>query len=568
MTLPRANRFRWVYAVIVALLLPAFACQRTSPTTAPNRKAPPRAKGSGAGQSGAGQSKPEPGSRTFASDDPLRRGCGLKEGWLERIWRGYVPARSEDITIVPSLPNFPGGFYSVNHSGPFEYLQQVPLVLYGPGRIRASGRVYRPVTIADVYPTVGRSLNVRLPPRDGDILEEALATDARGRPRLVVTVVWDGVGRNVLERWPGRWPTLRRLEREGTSYLNATVGSSPSITPSTHATLGTGAFPRKHKVAGIFLRKNNSVVEAFEETSPLDLKLSTYGDDIDAALHNRPKVGMVGWSNWHLGMMGHGAGIRGGDSDHVAIVLLNGNIGSNSSYYSTPSYLYRYPGFSDHAAASDRADGQADGLWLGHEIFTQTYAPAWVHYETDMAEALLRRERYGRNSVPDLFFINYKMTDYSGHEYFMDSPEMEDVLEAQDQALQKLLRFLNREVRDYVLVLTADHGHVPRPSRSPGWPVQQGPLERDLNEHFGVHEGSSLIDEITAVGIFVNQKMMRAVDTSLMQISRYLNDYRIRANWEDGKFPTRFKNRGREHMFAAAFPNSLLPEILRCSSGR
>lgn len=498
----------------------------------------------------------------------MRRGCGLKEGWLERIWRGYVPGRSEDISIVPNLPNFAGGFYSVNHSGPFEYLQQVPLVLYGPGRIKASGRVHRPVTIADVYPTVGRSLNVRLPQRDGSILKEALAADAGGRPRLVVTVVWDGVGRNVLERWPGRWPTLRRLEREGTSYLNATVGSSPSITPSTHATLGTGAFPRKHKVAGIFLRKNNTIVEAFEETSPADLFLSTYGDDIDAALNNQPKVGMLGWSNWHLGMMGHGAGAGGDDSDHIAIVLLNGNVGSNPLHYSTPSYLYGFPGFSEHATTSDRADGKTDGLWMGHEILTQTYAPAWVHYETDMAEALLRRERYGRNSVPDLFFINYKMTDYAGHEYFMDSPEMGSVLAAQDQALGALLGFLEREIRDYVLILTADHGHVPRPSRSTGWPVQQGPLEDDINAEFKVPVGESLVDEMTAVGIFVDRALMRRLGTTLAAISKYLNGYRIRSNWDEPKFPDRFEGRGREHMFAAAFPNSLLPEVLHCSSGR
>ncbi|MBA2365637.1 MAG: alkaline phosphatase family protein [Actinobacteria bacterium] len=123
------------------------------------------------------------------------------------------------------------------------------------------------------------------------------------------------------------------------------------------------------------------------------------------------------------------------------MVLLNGNVGSNPLHYSTPSYLYGFPGFSEHATTSDRADGKTDGLWMGHEILTQTYAPAWVHYETDMAEALLRRERYGRNSVPDLFFINYKMTDYAGHEYFMDSPEMGSVLAAQDQALGALLGF-------------------------------------------------------------------------------------------------------------------------------
>ncbi len=552
----------WLYAVVLALLLPALACQLTSPTNAPDATPQSRSQASSPAQSNS-----RPGPRTFTFSDPTRRGCGLKEGWLERIWRGYVPGRSEDISIIPYLPNFAGGFYSVNHSGPFEYLQQVPLVLYGPDRIKASGRVQRPVTIADVYPTVGRSLNVRLPRREGDVLQEALVAGTGGTPRLVVTVVWDGVGRNVLERWPERWPTLRRLEREGTSYLNATVGSSPSITPSTHATLGTGAFPRKHKVAGIFLREQKSVVEAFEETSPADLRLSTYGDDIDAALDNRPKVGMLGWSNWHLGMMGHGAGVPGGDRDHVAMVLLDGKLGSNSLYYTTPSYLYGYPGFSEHADTSDRADGKEDGLWMDHDILTQTHAPAWVHYETDLAKAMLRREGYGLDAVADLFFINYKMTDYAGHEYFMDSPEMGSVLAAQDQALEELLRFLEREVRDYALILTADHGHVPRPSRSAGWPVQQGPLEDDINAEFNVPEGKSLVDEMTAVGIFVDKELMRSLDITQVAISEYLNGYRIRSNWEKPSLPARFRGRGDENMFAAAFPNSRLPGILRCKMG-
>jgi hypothetical protein len=204
---------------------------------------------------------------------------------------------------------------------------------------------------------------------------------------------------------------------------------------------------------------------------------------------------------------------------------------------------------------------------MGHEILTQTHAPAWVHYETDLAKELLRREHYGHDAVPDLFFINYKMTDYAGHEYFMDSPEMGSVVAAQDQALEELLRFLEREVRDYILILTADHGHVPRPSRSAGWPVQQGPLEDDINAEFDVPEGESLVDEMTAVGIFVNRELVRRLGTTLSRISKYLNDYRIRSNSEKPSLPERFEGRGNENMFAAAFPNSRLPDILRCKLG-
>ena len=138
---------------------------------------------------------------------------------------------------------------------------------------------------------------------------------------------------------------------------------------------------------------------------------------------------------------------------------------------------------------------------------------------------------------------------------------------AQDQALAELLRFLEREVKDYVLILTADHGHVPRPSRSSGWPVQQGPLEDDINAEFNVPAGESLVDEMTAVGIFVNRELIRSLDTTQVAISEYLNGYRIRANWEKPSLPARFEGRGKENMFAATFPNSRLPGILRCKFG-
>ena len=37
---------------------------------------------------------------------------------------------------------------------------------------------------------------------------------------------------------------LKSLIPKGIWYEHASVGSSPSITPATHATIGTGAYPR------------------------------------------------------------------------------------------------------------------------------------------------------------------------------------------------------------------------------------------------------------------------------------------------------------------------------------
>jgi arylsulfatase A-like enzyme len=62
----------------------------------------------------------------------------------------------------------------------------------------------------------------------------------------VITLVWDGGGRGVLDEWPDGWPNLRRLIGEGTWYERVTVGSSPSTSAPIHATIGTGTFPKRH----------------------------------------------------------------------------------------------------------------------------------------------------------------------------------------------------------------------------------------------------------------------------------------------------------------------------------
>ncbi|HEX2241140.1 MAG TPA: alkaline phosphatase family protein, partial [Actinomycetota bacterium] len=185
--------------------------------------------------------------------------CGLPAEWLDRIKNGYSPTRSGEISLLPRTPAYlASGEGGWTHAGPWPYLQHVPLVWYGPGVIEARGDIDRAVTLADVAPTMGRLLRGVIRSDDGVALDEVVKLNAkllRGpRPRLIVTVVWDGGGWNVLEQWPDAWPNLARFAREGVSFTNATVGSSPSVTPPVHATLGTGRFPYAHGVTDILVR--------------------------------------------------------------------------------------------------------------------------------------------------------------------------------------------------------------------------------------------------------------------------------------------------------------------------
>lgn len=502
-----------------------------------------------------------------ATNDPIARGCALDRSILTRIWRGHDPLRSEDITAVPVAPNFLGSFRVLSHSGPWDYLQRVPFVLYGPNRVENLGpRADSGVTLADVYPTVGDWTGFDLPARNGEPLRDAVKFQETP-PKLLVFIMWDGVGRNVLERWPGRWPNLERLEAEGTSYTNATVGSSPSITPSTHATLGTGSFPRAHGITGIQFREGKGIRVAQAKRDPKDVKLTTFADELDLALDNEPKVGLLALRTWHIPMMGHGTQVPGGDKDHLAIIGFNQRIRGNYRFFATPNYVDDFPGLQDHVDELDQADGTRDGRWRTHPITEAHDNPAWVAYQTDVLLEMWEREGYGADDVPDLFFTNYKMTDIVGHQYSMDSPEMADVLEAQDAALGELVEYLDANVGDYAIVVSADHGHTPNPQRSEGWPISQDELERDLNREFDVAPGKTIKQAITAVGPFLDPDVLEETDTSLDEVARFMNAYTIGDNWPGAKLPDGYEGRADEPVFEAAFPSGRLADVMTCRFG-
>jgi predicted AlkP superfamily pyrophosphatase or phosphodiesterase len=395
-----------------------------------------------------------------------------------------------------------------------------------------------------------------------------LSVQGASPPRLVVVVVWDGVGRNVLQRWPDAWPNLAAMEDGGTSYRKALIGSSPSITPASHSSLGAGAFPRAHGVTAIMYRDDTGDVRgAFKNKDPSDLVLTTFGDQVDQHFGNASEVGMLAWKNWHIGMLGHGAQTPGGDHDHVAMIGGDGQINGNDLYYSTPGYLQGSPGLEGHLDDVDRSDGEADGLWMGHELHELHDNPGWVRYESDLLMTMIKREGYGADDVPDILVTNFKMTDIAGHQYTMDSPEEEAVLRAQDDALGRLRDYLDRKVKDYTIVVTADHGHTPSAERSGAWPLSQAEMERDVNEHFGVPASKTLFDTTSAVGPFLNRPLVKELGVTGNEIAEFLNGYTIRENWADEELPEGYEERGGENVLSAAFSRADYPAVMRCAFG-
>jgi Type I phosphodiesterase / nucleotide pyrophosphatase len=478
---------------------------------------------------------------------------------LQRVRRGYFPKRSGDVVAVERLPNQ----FGTRHSTPWPYTQDVPLVLYGPGFVKRGFSSGREVTLADVAPTFAELLDFDgLGERDGRSLNEALLPPNRrnGVPKLILTVAWDGGGDNMLEQWPDSWPYLKSLLAKSASFDNATVGSSPSITPSTHATLGTGFFPSSHGLTDIPVRIGGRMIDSWEKKSPRNLRVETLADLWDRANGNEPLIGLLARDSWHAGMMGHGSYLEGGDKD-ISVLDALGKLEftSNTDYYSFPSYAASLEGLEEAVQEVDLRDGEADREWLGHPMNMDgkiRETPAWSIFQTQKLFEILEAEGFGLDDVPDLFFTNYKPTDLTGHSFNLVEPEVKQNLEEQDRQLKAIVDGLDGLVGkgNYVLAITADHGVTPYPEVTGGWSIDTGEITKDLEREFNTAMSEKkMVTANRGYQFFFDKKVMRANDVTFENISAFIRNYRLHENAPNvDRVPNRFKDRLNERIYLTA----------------
>jgi Type I phosphodiesterase / nucleotide pyrophosphatase len=508
--------------------------------------------------------------------DWLRSACALPKEHLVRIARGIFPGRSPEITMVPREPNFFGSFTANSHSGPWDYVQRVPVVLWGPGYIKAQGQVRSPREIRnlDIVATIAELLGQELPSdRPGRPLTEALVPEDRraAAPKLVVTVVWDGGGDNVLQQWPKSWPNLKRLISRGTRFSGAIVGSSPPVTPASHASIGTGAFPNQHGIVDIPLRINGVMDGSWPNKSPKHLAIPAFGDLYDQSTGNAAQVAMVADHNWHLGMIGHGSFIESGDKDFGVILNDADGLTTNPNYYALPPYLESVPGWEDDVREIDASDGEVDDRWMGNDVLTEDHlareTPAMTLYQTRIIRELVEREGFGADDIADLLFINYKQVDYVGHRFNMIEPEMESVLRYTDQELGELVRFFNDTVgeNNWVLALTADHGSTPSAASTKAWPIGMEALINSVAEHFDA-TADQLFDDQRVTGLWTNQAELDSLDITTEEIADFMLDQRIEDNAVAvDELPEGYDERLDEPIFSTVFPTDQIDRILDCA---
>ena len=520
-----------------------------------------------------------PGVRATAADpdqDLRDLACGMPKEELLRTWRGWSSDRGGELQMTPKQPDFVGS--GLPHVGPWDYVQRVPMLWYGPGFVPARGAVQRPVTVVGIAPTAAELLHFPFSAPDGAPMTEALLPEAKrpDPPKLIVTVVWDAGGTNVLEAHPHSWPFLRSLIPQGTWFENASVGSSPTSTAQIHASMGTGAFPDDHLLVGHRLRVGNTLVTPWAQ-GPNLITLPTLADLYDRAMGNEPLVGISATVNIHFGMMSHGSFFTGGDRDigTTRSVTDPGTITDEGfewnlphqiqAYYTLPEYANDTPGFDKDVAAVDRADGRTDQKWRDNAIdqLLQGFdTPARIPYQERVLENIVTHEGFGQDDVPDLLYANFKEIDYISHVWTMNSPEMDDAVRAQDAALQRLVEFLDAEVGqgEWAMVLTADHGAIPDPKVSGAFNIATAPIGSGLEAVFDTDgDDVPVVQLIQPTQIYVNEAELRENGGTLEEMARWI----MGLTKEDtaGTGVTVPADQQAETVFAASFPSELMTDL-------
>ena len=493
---------------------------------------------------------------------------------LLRTWRGVRLDRSGDVQIIPKDPNFVNG--GLTHATPFDYTQDVPLLLYGPGYVRP-GEYDQPITLADLAPTVGALLKFPFDTADGDAQAQALLPESeRDLPRLVVTLVWDSAGTDVLERWPDDWPYLASLRPQGAWFTHATVGASPSNTPIGHATIGTGTFPNSHGFVDEYIRINGRLQKP-NENGPGFLLDPTLADLYDLAMGNEPKIGAIATLAAHIMMMSHGSQWGGGDRD-IAVTRekefaetagaesVSWNLTTDMRpFYDLPQYVNDLPQLSEYVDDVDRADGALDGMWRNNDIqqLSQGFdTPARTPFQETLIESVIEREGFGADDVPDLLFLNYKAIDTIGHLFSADGIEMSDAVQTQDQTLEQLVDFLNATVGEgeWVMAVTADHGTQRDPETSGAFMIDINKLESGLTATFDADDdGVPLVQKVRPTEIWVDRAELAENGFTLAQVSQWFLDLTQQDTYKNQNLPQ--PGHEGDTVFAAALPSSILSRL-------
>ena len=340
------------------------------------------------------------------------------------------------------------------------------------------------------------------------------AQETLPKPKLVVGLVVDQMRWDYLYRFYDRYSDagFKRLLEEGFSCENTYIPYVPTYTAIGHSTVYTGSVPAIHGIAG-----NDFIIQATGENmyctqddavqavggkgkvgqqSPKNLLVSTITDQLKLATNFQSKViGIAIKDRGGILPAGHFADaaywLDGATGDWITSTYYRNELpkwmqdfnkkklpdayfkkGWNT-LYPIESYVlstaddteYEEPFKGEKAAVFPR-DLVALKKENGYDLIKST--PFGNTLTLDLAKEAIEQEKLGHNpvGVTDFLAVSLSSTDYIGHQFAINSIEIEDTYLRLDADIASFLDYLDQKIGAgaYTIFLTADHGasHNPK----------------------------------------------------------------------------------------------------------
>jgi len=381
------------------------------------------------------------------------------------------------------------------------------------------------------------------------------------KPKLVVGIVVDQMRFDYLTRFWDKYGNdgFKRLVNEGFNFKNNHFNYIPTYTAPGHTSIYTGTTPQNHGIIG------NGWYDKFEKNevyctsdenmqslgtnssagkmSPHRMISTTIGDE------NRLFTQMLG-KTIGIGLKDRSAILPAGHTANAAYWFHGMDEGKwiSSTYYmnklpdwvqafnksgKATSYLKEWNSLADIETYSESGTDKnnfetgfsrrttfpynlAELAPKNGQFDLLKYTPFGNSITTDFAIAALEGEKLGADEFTDILTVSFSSTDYIGHNFGVNSKEVQDAYMRLDQDLARLLKALDEKVGvgNYTLFLTSDHGGIDVPSylqsvKIPAGYFEDKAFEDDLKAFVKEKFGSKdLIEMVSNYQIFLNYKTL------------------------------------------------------------
>ena len=398
------------------------------------------------------------------------------------------------------------------------------------------------------------------------VLGVSYAQQAVPRPKLVVGIVVDQMRWDYLYRYYERYGTggFKRLLTDGFTCENTYINYVPTVTAIGHSTVYTGSVPAIHGIAGndFIIQQTGQPMYCTQDDlvngvgtagdagkqSPKNLLASTITDQLKLATNFRSKV------------IGIAIKDRGGilPAGHFADAAYwyegkSGNWISSSFYmeqlpqwvqdfnaqqlpakYLQQDWNTLYP-IETYVQSIDD-DNAYEGSYRGEErpVFPRqlgqlveknglgliSSTPFGNTLTLDLAKAAIANEQLGHNpaNVTDFLAVSLSSTDYVGHQFAINSVEVEDTYLRLDAELEAFFKYLDETVGkgEYTVFLSADHGASHNASfftdkKGNGGLFNTRGVTNDLNAHLAQQFGQEkIVRSLSNYQVSLNYDVIRA----------------------------------------------------------